>query len=78
MNGRRPLVVALGAVDPTLVTEVLGDGIEFVAQPGPEDLAGAEGSPRTPSSPRNRAGRARWPTSGPAPSICDRSFAGTR
>ena len=44
MNGRRPLVVALGAVDPTLVTEVLGDRIEFVAQPGPEDLANAEGA----------------------------------
>ena len=44
MNGRRPVVVALGAVDPTLVTEVLGDRIEFVAQPGPEDLANAEGA----------------------------------
>ena len=44
MNGRRPVVVALGAVDPTLVTEALGDGIEFVAQPGPEDLAIAEGA----------------------------------
>ena len=44
MTGRRPVVVALGAVDPTLVTEVLGDSIEFVAQPGPEDLAIAEGA----------------------------------
>ena len=44
MNGRRPVVVALGAVDPTLVTEVLGDRIQFVAQPGPEDLANAEGA----------------------------------
>jgi phosphoglycerate dehydrogenase-like enzyme len=38
------VVVALGAVDPTLVTEVLGDSIEFVAQPGPEDLAMAQGA----------------------------------
>jgi D-3-phosphoglycerate dehydrogenase / 2-oxoglutarate reductase len=44
VTGRRPLVVALGAVDPTLVTEVLGDSIEFVAQPGPDDLAIAEGA----------------------------------
>jgi phosphoglycerate dehydrogenase-like enzyme len=44
VNGRRPVVVALGAVDPTLVTEVLGDRIQFVAQPGPEDLANAEGA----------------------------------
>jgi D-3-phosphoglycerate dehydrogenase len=44
VNGRRPVVVALGAVDQTLVTEVLGDRIEFVAQPGPEDLANADGA----------------------------------
>jgi D-3-phosphoglycerate dehydrogenase len=44
VTGRRPVVVALGAVDPTLVTEVLGDSIEFLAQPGPEDLAIAEGA----------------------------------
>jgi D-3-phosphoglycerate dehydrogenase / 2-oxoglutarate reductase len=44
VTGRRPVVVALGAVDPTLVTEVLGDSIEFVAQPGPEDLAITEGA----------------------------------
>ena len=44
MSGRRPVVVALGAVDPTLVTDVLGDAAEFVAQPGPEDLAIAEGA----------------------------------
>ena len=44
MTGRRPLVVALGAVDPALVTSALGDGIEFVAQPGPDDLAVAEGA----------------------------------
>jgi D-3-phosphoglycerate dehydrogenase / 2-oxoglutarate reductase len=40
----RPVVVALGAVDPALVTGVLGDAVEFVAQPGPEDLADAEGA----------------------------------
>ncbi len=44
MTGRRPVVVALGAVDPTLVADVLGDTIDFVAQPGPEDLANAEGA----------------------------------
>jgi phosphoglycerate dehydrogenase-like enzyme len=42
VTDRRPVVVALGAVDPTLVTEVLGDSIELVAQPGPDDLAIAE------------------------------------
>ncbi|HEV8423830.1 MAG TPA: NAD(P)-dependent oxidoreductase [Actinomycetes bacterium] len=44
MTGRRPVVVALGHVDPTLVTDVLGDTIDFVAHPGPEDLANAEGA----------------------------------
>jgi D-3-phosphoglycerate dehydrogenase / 2-oxoglutarate reductase len=44
VTGRRPVVVALGTVDPTLVTEVLGDSIEFVAQPGSNDLAIAEGA----------------------------------
>jgi D-3-phosphoglycerate dehydrogenase len=44
VTGRRPVVVALGAVDPTLVTEALGDGVEFVARPGPDDLAAAEGA----------------------------------
>ena len=44
MTGRRPVVVALGAVDPTLVTGVLGDTVEFVAQPSPEELANAEGA----------------------------------
>jgi phosphoglycerate dehydrogenase-like enzyme len=43
VTGRRRVVVALGGVDPTLVTEVLGDDIEFVARPGPDDLAVAEG-----------------------------------
>jgi len=44
VTARRPVVVALGTVDPTLVTGVLGDTAEFVAQPGPEDLAVAEGA----------------------------------
>jgi D-3-phosphoglycerate dehydrogenase / 2-oxoglutarate reductase len=44
VSGRRPLVVALGTVEPTLVTEVLGDTVEFVARPSPEELAVAEGA----------------------------------
>jgi D-3-phosphoglycerate dehydrogenase / 2-oxoglutarate reductase len=44
VSGRRPVVVALGTVDPALVTGVLGDSVEFVAQPGPDDLANAEGA----------------------------------
>ena len=43
MSGR-PLVVALGTVDPTLVTDVLGDTVEFATQPSPEDLVNAEGA----------------------------------
>jgi D-3-phosphoglycerate dehydrogenase len=44
VTGRRPVVVALGTVDPALVTGVLGDSVEFVAQPGPEELAKADGA----------------------------------
>jgi len=44
VSGRRPVVVALGTVDPALVTDVLGDAIEFVARPGPRELATAEGA----------------------------------
>ena len=44
MTGRRPVVVALGTVDPTLVTDALGHSVEFVTQPGPNDLAVAEGA----------------------------------
>jgi D-3-phosphoglycerate dehydrogenase / 2-oxoglutarate reductase len=44
VTGRRPLVVALGTVDPALVTDVLGDGVDFVARPSPPDLAVAEGA----------------------------------
>jgi D-3-phosphoglycerate dehydrogenase len=44
VSGRRPVVVALGAVDPALVTGALGDSVEFVAEPGPDELADAEGA----------------------------------
>jgi D-3-phosphoglycerate dehydrogenase / 2-oxoglutarate reductase len=44
VTGRRPVVVALGTVDPALATGVLGDTVEFVAQPSPEELASAEGA----------------------------------
>jgi D-3-phosphoglycerate dehydrogenase / 2-oxoglutarate reductase len=44
MSGGRPVVVALGTVDPALVTGTLGDAVEFVAQPGPDDLAAAQGA----------------------------------
>jgi phosphoglycerate dehydrogenase-like enzyme len=44
VSGRRPLVVGLGSVDPALVGGVLGDAAEFVADPGPEELAAAEGA----------------------------------
>ena len=40
----RAVVVGLGAVDPALVTGVLGDGIDFVATPSEADLAVAEGA----------------------------------
>jgi phosphoglycerate dehydrogenase-like enzyme len=38
------VVVGLGKVDPGLVTGVLGDGIDFVAEPAEADLAVAEGA----------------------------------
>jgi D-3-phosphoglycerate dehydrogenase len=38
------MVVALGSVEPALVTEVLGDGILFVAEPTEKDLAVAVGA----------------------------------
>jgi D-3-phosphoglycerate dehydrogenase / 2-oxoglutarate reductase len=44
MAADRPLVVGLGPVDPALVTGVLGPGIAFVPDPGPEDLAVAAGA----------------------------------
>ena len=40
----RPVVVGLGTVDPDLVTGVLGDGIDFVAEPTEADLAAAVGA----------------------------------
>jgi D-3-phosphoglycerate dehydrogenase len=40
----RPVVVGLGTVDPALVTAVLGKGVSFVADPGPNDLAVAAGA----------------------------------
>jgi D-3-phosphoglycerate dehydrogenase / 2-oxoglutarate reductase len=40
----RPVVVALGTVDPELVVGVLGDAADFVARPGPRELAVAEGA----------------------------------
>jgi D-3-phosphoglycerate dehydrogenase / 2-oxoglutarate reductase len=44
MAADRPVVVALGAVDPALVIDVLGEGISFVAEPSEEDLAVAAGA----------------------------------
>lgn len=42
--GTRPVVVGLGRVEPEQVTGVLGDGIDFVAEPAEGDLAVAEGA----------------------------------
>jgi D-3-phosphoglycerate dehydrogenase len=39
----QPVVVGLGAVDPALVTPILGD-VRFVADPDPDDLAVAVGA----------------------------------
>ena len=40
----RPVVVALGPVDPALVTGVLGDEIVFVADPSEQHIASAVGA----------------------------------
>jgi D-3-phosphoglycerate dehydrogenase len=40
----RPVVVALGTVDPALVTGVLGDEVAFVADPSAQDIADAVGA----------------------------------
>jgi D-3-phosphoglycerate dehydrogenase / 2-oxoglutarate reductase len=40
----RPVVVALGTVDPALVTGVLGEDVAFVADPTPQDIANAVGA----------------------------------
>jgi D-3-phosphoglycerate dehydrogenase / 2-oxoglutarate reductase len=44
MAADRPVVVALGQVDPALVAGVLGDAVSFVPDPGPGDLAVAAGA----------------------------------
>jgi D-3-phosphoglycerate dehydrogenase len=44
MAADRPLVVGLGEVDPALAAGALGDGVAFVARPGPEELAVAVGA----------------------------------
>jgi D-3-phosphoglycerate dehydrogenase / 2-oxoglutarate reductase len=44
MAAERPVVVALGPVDPALVARVLGDGVSFVAEPNAADLAVAVGA----------------------------------
>ncbi|HEX2372875.1 MAG TPA: NAD(P)-dependent oxidoreductase [Actinomycetota bacterium] len=44
MAAERPVVVALGPVDPALVAGVLGDGVSFVAEPNAADLAVAVGA----------------------------------
>jgi D-3-phosphoglycerate dehydrogenase / 2-oxoglutarate reductase len=40
----RPVVVALGAVEPALVAGVLGEEVEFVADPSEQDIASAIGA----------------------------------
>jgi D-3-phosphoglycerate dehydrogenase len=40
----RPVVVALGTVDPALVTGILGEDVLFVADPSAEDIANAVGA----------------------------------
>src|SRR3954453_13410849 len=40
----RRVVVGLGAVDPTLVTGVLGDEVQFIPTPTHDDMAVAEGA----------------------------------
>jgi phosphoglycerate dehydrogenase-like enzyme len=44
MTVDRPVVVALGPVDPALVTGALGDEIAFVADPSDQDIANAAGA----------------------------------
>ena len=40
----QPVVVGLGAVDPALVTPILGNDVRFVADPDSDDLAAAVGA----------------------------------
>jgi D-3-phosphoglycerate dehydrogenase / 2-oxoglutarate reductase len=44
MEVDRPVVVALGAVDPALVSNILGAGLAFVSDPTADDLARAVGA----------------------------------
>jgi D-3-phosphoglycerate dehydrogenase / 2-oxoglutarate reductase len=44
MTVDRPIVVALGTVDPALVTGILGDAITFVPDPIEQDIASAVGA----------------------------------
>lgn len=44
MTVKRPVVVALGSVDPALVTGVLGEEVAFVADPSAQDIAQAAGA----------------------------------
>lgn len=44
MAADRRVIIALGAVDPALVIDVLGEGMSFVAEPTEEDLAVAAGA----------------------------------
>ena len=44
MTVDRPLVVALGAVDPAIVIDVLGEEVVFVAHPSEQDIAKAAGA----------------------------------
>jgi D-3-phosphoglycerate dehydrogenase len=44
MPSDRPIVIALGTVDPALVAGVLGNNVNFVANPSAEDIASAVGA----------------------------------
>ena len=44
MSADRPVLVALGSVDPDLVTPTLGEKVRFVAEPDERDLADAVGA----------------------------------
>ena len=44
MTPDRPVVIGLGAVDPTLVNGVLGGDISLLAEPSADDLAIAVGA----------------------------------
>ena len=44
VTDERPLVIGLGTVDPALVSDVLGDGVDFVARPTGDEIARAAGA----------------------------------